>query len=336
MPSLPATYATLLSYVSAGAANLLTVIEPAEAPADPISPRPLLNLLLAALLGLLIAGGIALTAQYLNDSVGNAEEVEAVSGFSTIGTIGQMKSLNDPRGFYELTASLHPRSAITEAYRTLRTNLEFASVDTPVRSLLVCSAKDGEGKTVTATNLAIVYAQAGRRVLLVDADLRKPQVHLAFDLANKVGLTTLLVVDGVRISDIAHATAQPNLSVLSTGPQPPNPAELLSSQRMNSFFRDAEAAYDLILVDSPPLLAFADAAILSSMVDVTLLVIDAERSRRRAVQQAPEILTRAGANVVGVVLNRTSGAAYANDALRYGPYAAGSTSPTKTPADDAL
>jgi capsular exopolysaccharide synthesis family protein len=335
LASLRSTYATLLSFSSPSATNLLKVVEPAEAPTDAISPRPLLNVLLAALLGLLIAVGIAWLVEFLDDSVSSAEEVETVTGLSTVGTIGQMKSLRDPRGFYELTASLHPRSAIAEAYRSLRTNLEFAAVDAPVRSILVCSCRDGEGKTVTATNLAIVYAQAGRRVLLVDADLRKPQVHLAFDLANKVGLTTVLVVEGVRIADIAHATAQPNLTVLSTGPQPPNPAELLSSQRMHAFLRDAESAYDLILVDSPPLLAFADAAILSSMMDRTLLVIDAERSRRRAVQQVPQILTRAGANVVGVVLNRASGAAYAANALKYGSYAAGGTSPTKGVADDA-
>jgi non-specific protein-tyrosine kinase len=320
--SLRATYATLLSYASAGATNLITVVEPAEPPPDAISPRPLLNMLVAAVLGLFLAAGIAWLAEYMDESVGTPEEIEAVSGLGTIGTIGQIKATPGKGEFPEIATILHPRSAISEGYRTLRTNLEFTAVDHPVGSLLVASASPDEGKSVTASNIAIVYAQAGRSVLLVDADLRKPQLHHAFDLPNNVGLTTTLVTE-VGIAAVAQATSQPNLSVLSTGPLPPNPAEMIGSQRMRAILEEAQAAFDLVVIDSPPLQAFADTAVLSSMVDCTVLVVDAERSRRRAVKQAREILARADATVAGVVLNRAAGSAYADYAQQYGAYLRG-------------
>lgn len=333
--SLRATAATLLSYAATSATNLLSVVEPAEAPADAISPRPLLNVLVAAVLGFMIALGIALLAEYMRDSVSSPDEVEAVSGYSTVGAIGKIKGVDGNGESYELVASLHPRAAITEAYRRLRTNLDFAAVDTPNRSLLVTSARAGEGKTVTASNIAIVYAQSGRRVLLVDADLRLPRVHLAFGLVNKVGLTSVLVADRTIIDGFAHATATPNLSVVPSGPLPPNPAELLGSHRMRSFLEAALSAYDLVVLDSPPLQGFADAAVLSSMMDGTLLVVDASRSRRRAVKQAGETLARAGANVVGVVLNRASGPEYADHAQQYGSYFTGIATPVSVESEDA-
>jgi polysaccharide biosynthesis transport protein len=332
--SLRATYATLLSYASAGATNLLTVVEPAVAPADAISPKTLLNVLVAAVLGLLIAVGVAALAEYLNDAVTSAEDVEASSGLSTLGSIGQMKGVDGRADFHELMAQLHPRSSITEGYRTLRTNLEFTAVNAPVRSLLVTSARAGEGKTVTAANLAIVYAQAGRRVLLVDADLRKPRLHLAFGFANSVGLTSALIADRGRIAGIEHASAQPDLSVMSSGQLPPNPAELLSSPRMRAFLEEAQATHDLVILDSPPLQAFSDAAILSSLVDRTLLVVAANRSRRRALKQARGILARAGANVAGVVINRTAGPEYADYTAQYGAYFSGDSAPTAAGAGD--
>ena len=217
---------------------------------------------------------------------------------------------------YRLAVLLYPRSAIAEAYRTLRANIEFASVDAPIRTILVTSSIPGEGKTVTAANLAAVFAQAGRRVLLVDADLRKPGVHALFDLPNSSGLTTILRNSEANLDAIAHPTEQEGLRVLTTGPLPPNPAELLGSQRMRMVLERLQDAADLVVFDSPPLLAVTDAAVLSSFLDGTLLVIDAKRSRRRAVRPAKDALTRAGANVFGVVLNRVPARAHSE----YGGY----------------
>jgi succinoglycan biosynthesis transport protein ExoP len=186
--SLRSTHAALLSFSSANASNLLTVIEPAVADPRPVSPRPLLNTLLAAVLGLMVALVVAFSAEYLDDSIKDSGAVQEVAGLSTLGTIARMKSGRGRSEFYQLATLLYPRSSAAESYRTLRTNVEFASVDAPIRTLLVTSSVPGEGKTVTAANLAVVFAQTGRRVILVDADLRKPGVHLLFDLPNARGL----------------------------------------------------------------------------------------------------------------------------------------------------
>ena len=315
--TLRSTYATLLTFSSSNVSNLLSVVEPAVAPISPISPRPLLNALLAAVLGFLLVAGLAVISAYLDDTIKDTDEVQEVSGLSTLGTIARLRGDGTRSEIYRLAALLYPRSGVAEAYRTLRTNLEFASVDASIQTLLVTSSTPGEGKTVTASNLAVVFAQSGRRVLLVDADLRKPGIHRVFDLPNTYGLTTMLRGE-VSLDAIAQTTEQENLRVITTGPLPPNPAELLGSQRMRTIVERLKEGGDLLILDSPPLQAVTDAAILSSFMDATLLVIDAGRSRRRAVQPAREALARAGATVVGAVLNRVSGRTGVNYYAYYG------------------
>ena len=304
LASLRSTYATLLSYSSGSGSSLLSVIEPAVPPTSPVSPRPLLYTLLAAVVGLLIGTAVAFVVEYLDDTVRDAVTVEEVAGLSTLGTIARMKG-NRTRGeMYRLAALLFPRSSVAESYRTLRTNIEFTSLDGPLHILLVTSSISSEGKTITAANLAVVFAQAGRRVLLVDADLRKPGVHLIFDLPNSQGLTTLLRSDDLNLESIAQVTEQENLRILTTGPLPPNPAELLGSQRMRVILDRLKAAGDLVILDSPPLQPVADPAILSALADGTILVVDAGRSRRGVVRQSRQTLANAGANVLGAVVNR--------------------------------
>ncbi|MFI5259384.1 MAG: polysaccharide biosynthesis tyrosine autokinase [Candidatus Limnocylindrales bacterium] len=302
--TLRSTYSTLLTFSSSNVSNLLSVVEPAVVPLTPVSPRPLLNTLLAAVLGLLVAAGVVVISSSVNDAIRDVDEVQEAAGLSTLGEIAQMRGDRARSEIYRLAVLLHPRSAVAEAYRALRTNIEFSSVDAPISTLLVTSATPGEGKTVTACNLAVVFAQAGRRVVLVDADLRKPGVHQVFDLPNASGLTTLLRDDHVSVDTIAQVTEQDNLRVITTGPLPPNPAELLGSRRMRAVLERLKAEGDLLILDSPPLQAVADGAVLSSFLDGTLLVIDARRSRGRTVRAACETLTRAGATVVGAVLNR--------------------------------
>ena len=314
--TLRSTYAALFPFSSSNASNLLSVIEPATPPTSPVSPKVFLNVLIAALLGLVVAAAVAFTAEHLDDRLKDAEAVRGVSGLSTLGGIARVKgqrSMGEPSG---VTAILLPRSAVAEAYRALRTNIEFASLRAPIRTLLVTSSVPGEGKTVTAANLAVVFAQAGRRVLLVDADLRKPGVHILFDLPNAHGLTTLLRSDKVVLDEIVQSTEQENLRVLTSGPLPPNPSELLGSQRMRTIVERFAADGDLTILDCPALQAFTDSAILSSYVDGTLLVIDAGHAHRSSVVQARGALARVGANVLGAVLNRLpagSSAGYVGD-----------------------
>ena len=320
LTTLRSTYATLLQFSSNNAANLLSVVEPAVAPDQPSSPRPLLNTLLAAIVGLMLAVGIAFLAEYLDDSLKTADEVEETVELPTLGAIMRMKGDQGRSEIYRLATLLQPRSPAAEAYRTLRTNIEFAAVDQPVRTLLVTSSIPSEGKTTTAANLAVAFAQAGRQVLLVDADLRKPGVHRIMNLPNAHGLTTLLRGDDVGVDALTYATEQADLRVLTTGALPPNPAELLGSQRFRSVLARLTESADLVILDSPPLQAVTDAAILSALSDGTLLVVDAGRTRRGAVRQGREALAKAGARVLGVALNRLSERVYSDYYQYYGDY----------------
>lgn len=300
------TYATLLGFSSTSGSNLLTIVDPALPPAEASSPRVLLNTLLAALVGLMLAVGVAFLVEYLDDTLKSPDDVEAVAGLPTLGTIIRMKGDEGRSPIYMLASVLYPRSPAAEAYRTLRTNIEFASVDQPARTILVTSAIPGEGKTTTAANLAAVFAQTGHQTLLVDADLRKPGVHRIFDVPNAAGLTNLLRSDDVRVQDVTVQTEQDHLSVVTTGPLPPNPAELLRSTRMRTVLERLAADAEFVVLDSPPLQAVTDAAILSSLVDGTVLVIDAGRTRSGAVRNGREALAKVGARVLGVILNRMS------------------------------
>jgi capsular exopolysaccharide synthesis family protein len=302
--TLRSTLATLLSFSTDNAATLVSVVEPAVPPTSPVSPNVPLYVLMAAFLGGLIATTIAFTAEYLDDRVKNPEGVHEVTGLPTLGTIALIKRERRQRQASPLVTLLTPRSDAAEAYRTLRTNIEFASVDASLRTLLVTSSSQGEGKTATATNLAVVFAMTGRRVLLVDADLRLPGIHIVFDLPNKHGLTTLLRSEEVETRDLVHDTEQENLQVMTTGPLPPNPADLLGSLRMHAVLERLKSEHDLIIFDSPGLQSVTDSAVLGSFLDGTILVIDSETSHRRIVRQAREALDRVGANVLGAVLNR--------------------------------
>jgi non-specific protein-tyrosine kinase len=322
--TLRSTFASLLPLSSSSQSNVLTVVEPAEAAAVPVAPSVLLNTLAAAALGLLVVAGLAFLSDQLDDRIKDADGVREVTGLSNLGAINQMRGDRGRSEIYRMATLLYPRSIIAEAYRALRVNIEFASIDQPVQTLLVTSAAPGEGKSVTAANLAVVFAQAGRRVLLVDADLRWPAVHRYFDVSNDRGLTTLLRGDASELDAVAHESEQPNLRLLTTGPLPPNPAEQLGSHRMQGIVELLRKEADVIIFDSPPLLAVADAAVVSAFADGSLLVIDSSQSHRRQVANAAIALTRAGAKVLGTVLNRVT----AVDSFHYaGHY--GETEPSK-------
>jgi succinoglycan biosynthesis transport protein ExoP len=313
LTSLQSSYATLLGFSSSGSANLLSIIQPAVAPTAPISPRPLLNALLAIVLGLMLVAAAVFLFAYLDDTVQTPEVVEELTGLPTLGTVLRMTGDAKRSEMYRLATLVYPRSAAAEAYRTLRANVDFTAVDDPVRTLLVTSAVPSEGKTVTAANLAIAFALAGRTVLLVDADLRRPGIHTIFNLPNTEGLTTLLYRDEANVDLIAHSNLHLRLRVLTSGPLPPNPAELAGSERMHRVFERIKATADILIVDSSPLQAVTDSAILGSYMDGTLLVIDSSRTRRATIRQAREALGKANARVIGVVLNRLANRQYAED-----------------------
>jgi len=204
----------------------------------------------------------------------------------------------------DLITLVNPRSAVAEAYRTLRTNIQFSSLDEPLRTLLVASASADEGKSTTLANLAVTFAQAGRRTILVDSDLRRPSLHAIFGTANDQGLTTMLLQDDAPAPLIE--TPIEGLRLLPSGPIPPNPSELLASRRLEGAIARLRDDADLVLFDSPPALAVSDAAVLSRRVDGVVLVVRAGTTRREHAARARQVLERAGARLLGVVLTNAS------------------------------
>ena len=203
----------------------------------------------------------------------------------------------------DLVTVTEPRSPSSEAYRSLRTNLEFASLDRPLRTLLVISAGPEQGKSIVLANLAVVMAQAGKRVILVDADLRRPQQHEIFGIDNTHGLTTVLYADSTPEALPLAETVLTGLRVLTSGPLAPNPAELLASRRLVDLIAALTAQADLVLFDAPPIIAMTDAAILAGRVDGVLLVVNARETRRDHAQRAKDLLERVNARLLGAVLN---------------------------------
>jgi capsular exopolysaccharide synthesis family protein len=316
--SLRSFYGSLLPFWSGSASNLLTFVQPAVAPSSPIAPRPLFNTLLAAAVGLLVVLALVFVVEYLDDTFRSADDVQDGIQLPTLAVVERMKTRKRSAEAGWLAALLSPHSRVAEAFRTLRSNVEFSAVDAPIHTLLVTSSIPGEGKTITAANLAVVFAQSGRRVLLVDADLRKPGAHLVFKLPNEQGLTTLIRGEQASRDVIAHPTGRDNLMVLTSGPVPPNPAELLGSQRMRMVLQELRTQCDLLILDSAPLQVASDSAILSSFVDGTVFVVNYGRTRRGAARQAREVLAKANAHVLGAVLNCIPRRGYTDGGLYYG------------------
>ncbi|GEN54633.1 CpsD/CapB family tyrosine-protein kinase [Halobacillus faecis] len=201
-----------------------------------------------------------------------------------------------------IVAGDNPKSPIAEQFRTIRTNLQFTSVDQELESMLVTSASPAEGKSITTANTAVVFAQQGKKTLLVDADLRKPTIHYTFRVANTSGLSNYLV-GNEQVFKLASETHIDNLDVVTCGPIPPNPSELLGSKKMQRFIEEAKQSYDMIVFDTPPVLAVTDSQVLSNFVDGVLLVVRSKQTEKEAAVKAKESLEQAQANILGVVLN---------------------------------
>jgi len=212
-----------------------------------------------------------------------------------------------------LIADSAPKSAAAEAYRTLRTNIQFAGLDRPCRTIVITSATPAEGKTTTAANFGVVCAQAGSRVCLVDADLRKPSLHRVFRMDNQRGLTTALL-EGKTLADVAVTTIVPGLSVVVSGPLPPNHAELSASKRMHDLLEAAARDFDLVICDTPPVLSVSDAVALCARCDGVILVVRAGGVSSAVVRRAAEQIDAVKGRILGVVLNRV-------DISRHGYYA---------------
>ncbi|MEC0180263.1 CpsD/CapB family tyrosine-protein kinase [Paenibacillus peoriae] len=202
----------------------------------------------------------------------------------------------------QLVTSLHAQSFVSEEYRMLRTNIQFSSVDEPIEVMMVASAQAGEGRTVTISNLAVTYAQEGKKVLVMDMDLRRSSLHHMFGLLNHTGLTRVLA-NQQAWQDVVQETGIDQLHAITAGPNPPNPSEMLSSRKMKALLVELKEHYDVILMDTPPLLSFPDGLIVSAMCDGVILVVQAGKVKKDVVKKAKAHLERVKARILGVVLN---------------------------------
>lgn len=196
----------------------------------------------------------------------------------------------------------NPKSPVSEAYRTLRTNIQFSNFDDKLSTILITSSGPAEGKSTTSSNLALTLAETGSKVLLIDCDLRKPSIHKKFNISNNRGLSNLLIGQ-YKFADVAQKYSD-NLCILTSGTIPPNPSEMLSSKKMKLFLEEAKAKFNYIILDTPPVIAVTDAQILSTMADGVLLVIASGQAEIAAAQKSKELLERVNANILGVVLNK--------------------------------
>lgn len=318
----------------------LRIIDPARTPTEPIGPHRLRSIFLGFMVSLGIGIGLAMLIEYLDNSVKNIDDVLRATQLPTLAVIPSMntqslrssqpgrRQLNVridsdkkyrvgngtvitniggivPRGLQpkgNQLATLDALSSVVEAYRMLRTSLLLSTAGKPPRTILLTSSQPGEGKTTTAINTAISMAQLGSSVLLIDADMRRPTIHKTFKLNHVRGLSTYLAGNG-DIDNLITRLPMPNLSVLTAGPIPPNPAELISSERMREMLRILSARYDHIIIDSPPLITVTDPVILSTMVDGSMLVVQSGRSTKELIRRARQELAGVNARVFGVILN---------------------------------
>ncbi|WP_433515880.1 polysaccharide biosynthesis tyrosine autokinase [Nonomuraea sp. CA-143628] len=291
----------------------VTMVDQAEIPQTPVSPRPVVNLVVAVLIALVIAIGSLTLRDRLDTTIKTSDALLQVSKSSTLGIIG-----------YERDARRHPlivrsggRSSRSEAFRSLRTNLQFIGVDRQPKSLVITSCLPNEGKSSTSSNLAITLAQAGWRVLLVDGDLRRPRIPTYLGIEGAVGLTDVLI-GKAKLDEVIQPWGEPRLFVLPSGQIPPNPSELLGSRGMRQVIDQVMDDYDIVIVDAPPLLPVTDAATLSAICDGVLLVARYGKTRQEHIVRGTELLASINARIVGTVMNFVPAKASRYDGYGYG------------------
>jgi len=296
--------------VSAGiTASNIQIVDPAELPAKPYKPNKRLNLLLAAVVGLFLGVGLAFFFEYLDNTIKTPEDLEQWVRLPSFGMVpeisnGRRKRLEKGASYpVELITHGHPKSMLSEAYRSIRTSILLSSSEKPPKKITVTSPNPAEGKTTTVINTAIALSQTGAQVLIIDADMRKPKVHRIFNHENGMGLSNFLSGHG-DLESIVKKSEVPNLFYIPSGPIPPNPSELLGSNLFKNMLESLEARFDHILLDSPPVLGFADAIILSTSVNGVILTVVGGRTPRETLQRAKEALQQTHTKILGVVINR--------------------------------
>jgi len=277
----------------------VAIVEPASVPDKPIRPQVMLTTALAALVAFILAAGMVVAREALDDTIRTPEDIKRYLGLPVLGMIDTFSKDKEDR----LITANKPRSPVTEGFRSLRENIKFASIDRPLRTLLVTSSIPAEGKSTIAANLAVVFAQADVDTILIDCDLRRPKVHTFFNISNNYGLSNMFFKQDEQLDESSFQTPNKKLRVVPSGKLPPNPAELLSSERMKKMLARLQNLSDLIILDSPPIQVVTDAVSLAPLVDGVVLVLQPGMSHISSARQTLEQLGRAKAQVLGVVIN---------------------------------
>lgn len=307
-------YTNLLANTQQGALNTLTIIEPALLPDGPVGPNIPMLMVTAAAFALAVAVGAVYLLSYMDNSIKSPEEIKRLTGLPML--VG-IPTITNGEGYPDkLITVKQPRSPVAEAYRSLRTGVQFSTIDRPESTaLLVTSPSPSEGKSVTAANLAAVIAQAGQRVLLIDADLRRPVMHKIFGANNHAGLTELL--RNIKLNEldecldawldkVIQQSSVEGLWLLTSGPIPPNPSELLGSNTNRALLNALKKRFDYLVLDSPPVLIVTDSVVLGTQVDGVILVVDGDRTQKNQLRQSVERMGEVNANLLGIVVNRLS------------------------------
>ena len=296
--------------VSAGiTASNIQIIDQAELPTKPHKPNKTLNLLLAAVVGLFLGVGLVFFFEYLDNTVKTPEDVEQLIRLPSFGMVpeisnGRRRRLEKGTSFpVELITYCHPKSMLSEAYRSIRTSILLSFSEKPPKKIAITSPNPSEGKTTLVINTAIALSQTGAQVLIIDADLRKPRIHKIFNHENGLGLSNFLSGHG-DLESVVKKSEVPNLFYIPSGPIPPNPSELLGSNLFNKMVESLEARFDHMVFDSPPVLGFADSIILSNSVDGVILTVLGGKTPRETLQRAKEVLQQVNIKILGVVINR--------------------------------
>ena len=312
--------------ISAGTGNNVSIAEIAIPPETAVSPRRLTTVLGALFLSTLFGMGLALFLEYLDDTIRTTEEIESLLGLPALAAIPRIDSIpkrklalvNPGEAGETALATTNPtsallihkdsRSSLAEAYRQLRTSILLSTAGRAPKSLLITSSLPSEGKTTTAINTAISLAQTGAKVLIIDADMRRPRLHSIFNITNGEGLSTLLSseLEDNHIDSAVQYDEEARLHLLPSGPVPPNPAELVGSEQMSNLLKKLQEKFTHVVVDSPPIASFTDGVLIASMVDGVILVVNSGRSSRQVVRRSRQLLVDIGAKIFGVVLNNVN------------------------------
>jgi capsular exopolysaccharide synthesis family protein len=311
--------------VSAGiTASNIQVVDQAEMPTKPFKPNKRLNLLLAAVVGLFLGVGLAFFLEHLDDTIKTPEDLQNLIRLPSFGIVPEgayeRRRLVDSNHSFpvELATSDYPKSMLSEAYRSIRTSILLSSSGNPPKTIAVSSPNPGEGKTTTVMNTAIVLAQTGARVIIIDADMRKPRIHKVFGKENGVGLSSFLS-GNADLEAVVQQSKIPDLYYIPSGPIPPNPSELLGSVLFKKMIEGLGSRFHYLIIDSPPLLAFSDSVIISTNVDGVVMVVIGGKTPRETLKRSKEVLLQVDARILGVVINRARvrGAEYGSYYHRY-------------------